>query len=105
MLTITQQRRPFQVSKYRSKMAIIADILEVLIDYGSDGALISAISRRANLSHYAVLDECQRLGDAGMVISMKNKKNHIFRINEKGIQFFFELQRFLAIVQTMNLRY
>lgn len=75
------------------------------MDCGSDGAFISAISRRANLSHDAVLEECQRLVEAGLVESVKDRRNHIFRINEKGIAFIFELRGFLTIVQTMNLRY
>ncbi len=104
-ITMIPQKRAFQVSKYRSKMAIIADILEVLMDCGSDGAIVSVIARRANLSHYIVIEECQRLGDAGLVESVRNKRNHIFRISEEGIKFFIEFQRFLTLVQTMNMRY
>jgi len=37
--------------------------------------------------------------------SVKNKRNRIFKINEKGITFFFELQRFITVVQTTSLRY
>jgi predicted transcriptional regulator len=106
MHTITQQRQSFQVCKYRrTKTSITADILGVLIDYGIDGALISTISRRANLSHNAALEKCQRLEDAGLVESIKDKRNHIYRINEKGIKFFFEFQRFLGIVKEISLKY
>ena len=86
-------------------MGIIADILGVTMDGGTQGVIVSAISRRANLSHYAVLEKCQKLIDAGLVESMKDNRNRLFVITEKGIRFFQEFQRFQSIVQMMNLRY
>jgi predicted transcriptional regulator len=91
--------------QYRSEMGIIADILGVTMDGGIQGVIVSAISRRANLSHYAVLEKCQKLIDAGLVESMKDDRNRLFRITEKGIRFFQEFQRFQNVVQGLNLRY
>ena len=91
--------------QYRSEMGIIADILGVTMDGGLQGVIISAISRRANLSHYAVLEKCQKLIDAGLVESMKDDRNRLYKITEKGIQFFQEFQRFQGVVQVLNLRY
>jgi predicted transcriptional regulator len=91
--------------QYRSEMGIIADILGVTMDGGIQGVIVSAISRRANLSHYAVLEKCQKLIDAGLVESMKDDRNRLFRITEKGIMFFQEFQRFQNVVQGLNLRY
>ncbi len=75
------------------------------MDGGLQGVIISAISRRANLSHYAVLEKCQKLIDAGLVESMKDDRNRLFKITEKGIRFFQEFQRFQGVVQGLNLRY
>ena len=91
--------------QYRSEMGIIADILGVAMDGGMQGVIVSAISRRANLSHYAVLEKCQKLIDAGLVESMKADRNRLFKITDKGIRFFQEFQRFQGIVQGLNLRY
>lgn len=86
-------------------MGIIADILGVTMDGGMQGVIVSAISRRANLSHYAVLEKCQKLIDAGLVQSVKDNRNRLFVITEKGIRFFQEFQKFQSLVQSMNLRY
>jgi predicted transcriptional regulator len=91
--------------QYRSEMGIIADILGVTMDGGTQGVIVSAISRRANLSHYAVLEKCQKLIDAGLVESMKADRNRLFRVTEKGIRFFQEFQRFQGVMQGLNLRY
>jgi predicted transcriptional regulator len=91
--------------QYRSEMGIIGDILCVARDCGAQGAIISSISRRANLSHYAVLEKCQKLIDAGLIKTDKDDRNRIFIITEKGIRFFQEFQRFQILIEPMNLRY
>jgi len=91
--------------QYRSEMGIMGDILDVTMDGGREGVIVSAISRRANLSHYAVLDKCEKLVTAGLVDSVKNERNRLFMITEKGLEFFQEFRRFQDLVESMNLRY
>jgi predicted transcriptional regulator len=91
--------------QYRSEMGIMGDILDVTMAGGRQGVIVSAISRKANLSHYAVLDKCEKLVTAGLVESAKNDRNRIFMITEKGLQFFQEFRRFQNLVESMNLRY
>ncbi len=91
--------------QYRSEMGIMGDILDVTMEGGRDGVIVSAISRRANLSHYAVLDKCDKLVIAGLVDSIKNDRNRVFMITEKGLQYFQEFRRFQSLVESMNLRY
>ena len=78
--------------QYRSEMGIMGDILNVTANGGRDGFIISAISRKANLSHYAVLDKCEKLVEAGLVESIKNDRNRVFQITEKGFRLFPGIQ-------------
>ena len=91
--------------QYRSEMGIMGDILDVTVEGGRNGVIVSAISRRANLSHYAVLDKCEKLVSAGLVESVKNDRNRVFSVTSKGLEFFREFKRFQNIVESMNLRY
>ena len=86
-------------------MGIIGDILDVTIQGGRKGVIISTIQRKANLSYYAVLDKCEGLISAGLVESTKNDQNRIYMITEKGLEFFQEFRRFQSLVESMNLRY
>jgi len=86
-------------------MSITGDILEVTIQGGREGVIVSTISRKANLSHYAVLDKCESLIFAGLVESTKKDRTRIFRITEKGLQFFQEFRRFQGLLESLNLRY
>ncbi len=89
--------------QYRSKIGIMDDILSVTMDAGSQGIIVSSISRRANLSYDAVLKKCQTLVDAGLLSSKKGSKKHLIVITEKGMGFFREFQRFKEVLQSLNL--
>ncbi len=92
-------------SQYRSEIGIISDILRVTMDCGRQGAIISSIARKANLSHYTAIEKCQKLVGFGLMEYVSDKRNRIFIITEKGIQFFQEMQRFLAVAQAVKIRY
>jgi predicted transcriptional regulator len=86
-------------------MGIIGDILEATMQGGVEGTIVSTITRKANLSHYGVLEKCERLISAGLVESTKKDRNRIFKITEKGLEFFQEFKRFQGLLESMNLRY
>ena len=86
-------------------MGIMGDILDVTMDGGQRGVIVSAISRKANLSHYAVLDKCENLINAGLMKSERLDRNRLLRITEKGLDFVQEFQKFQNLIESMNLRY
>ena len=91
--------------QYRSEMGVISDVLQVTMDCGRHGALISSIARGANLSHYTAVEKCQKLVDFGLMESASDKSNRTYIITEKGLQFFQEIQKFIAIVRAVKIRY
>lgn len=91
--------------QYRSELGIISEILQVTMDCGIEGAIISLIARRANLSHYTAIEKCQKLIDFGLMELRVDKKNRSFAITEKGIQFYHEMQKFIEIAQEIKIRY
>ena len=91
--------------QYRSELGVVAEVLQVTMDCGIQGAIISSIARRANLSHYTAMEKCQKLIDFGLMESRIDKKSRSFVITEKGIQFYHEIQKFLEIAQEIKIRY
>jgi len=90
--------------QYRSELGIVSEILQVAMDCGLQGAIISSIARRANLSHYTAMEKCQKLLDFGLMESRIEKKSRSFVITEKGIQFYHQMQKFLEIAQEIKIR-
>jgi len=90
--------------QYRSEMGIISDILRVTMDCGRQGAIISSIARRANLSHYTAIGKCQKLVDFRLMEYVSDKRNRTFIITEKGMQIFQEMQKFIELVQAVKIR-
>jgi predicted transcriptional regulator len=91
--------------QYRSEMGIMGDILDVTLNGGQQGVIVSVISRRANLSHYAVLDKCEKLVEAGLVETKRDERNRKFSVTEKGLEFIQEFKTFRDLLESMNLRY
>jgi predicted transcriptional regulator len=91
--------------QYRSELGIISEILQITMDCGMQGAIISSIARRANLSHYTAMEKCQKLIDFELMRLRLDKKSRSFVITEKGIQFHHEIQKFLEIAQEIKIRY
>ena len=90
--------------QYRSEMGILGDILDVASQGGREGAIVSSIARKANLSHYVAVVKCQKLIAAGLVENVRSKRNSAFLVTPKGLEFFAELRRFQGIAESVNLR-
>ena len=86
-------------------MRTLGDILEGIMEGGREGVIVSAVSRRAKLSHHPTLEKCGKLISAGLVESKIGKRNHIFTITEKGFQFIKEYREFQNLMEPLNLRY
>ena len=93
------------VRQYRSSLGITLDILQACMEAGIDGTSVFKISQKANLSHSVIVDNCQKLDNVGIVKTNKIKRKYIFTITEKGIKFFYELEKFKDTIQEMNIRY
>ena len=93
------------LKQYRSEMGVIADILGIMMEGGREGMIASGISRRANLSHLALVEKCQKLIDAELIQSRRAGRNRVFNMTEKGVWFFRELQKFRETVTHFNIRH
>jgi predicted transcriptional regulator len=97
--------KSFLKHRHRSTLSIARDILQACMDAGIDGIFISKISQKANLSYSTTISNCQKLINANLIRSVKNEKNHVFTITEKGIRFFKEFQKFHDYIKEINIRY
>lgn len=97
-------RRTMPKQQYRTSMGILSEILQIIMDGGLEGVMISEISRKANLSHNGTADNCQKLLNAYLIESIRKGRNYIFVITPKGIEFFKEFKIFQDMAQEMNLR-
>jgi predicted transcriptional regulator len=97
-------RKPALKHQYRTSMGILSDILQIIIDAGMQGVIVSEIARKANLSYTTTVENCQKLTNASLMKSFRRGRNYIFAFTPKGMEFFREFKRFQEITQEMNLR-
>lgn len=88
---------------YRTRSDIVEKVLDVIMNGGQNGVVISKITTKANLAYYSVLERCDNLENAGLIVKVKNGRKKLYVITEKGIKFFQEFQRFQNLVRSMNL--
>ena len=91
-------------AQYRSELAVVHNIMSLTAHEGFSGVRISKLTRKANLSHYALIEKCDRLIEAGLFEMIRDSRNRFYRITEKGIKFFDELTRFHNLAHSLNLR-
>ena len=85
-------------------MSIMGDILDATADCGTEGIIISALTRRANLNHYVALAKCQKLVEAGLVESTVSSGRRAFTVTSKGHEFVQEFRRFQGIAGSLGIR-
>jgi predicted transcriptional regulator len=96
---------PFLNPQYRDSLTITRDILQVCMNAGLEGILISRLSQKANLSHSTAMENCQKLIDADIIKSVRNKRSYVFKITEKGIKFFCEFQKFQDAINEITTKH
>lgn len=97
--------KPVPKQEHRSSLGIDKEILETCMDAGINGIPITELTRKTGTSNKSARQNCSRLVEAGLLNSIRTERNYIFVINENGIRFVQEIQRFYDAVQALNLRY
>jgi len=97
-------QKPMLKQQYRTSMGILSEIMQIIMDAGMQGVMVSELSRKSNLSYRATVENCQKLIDASLIESIRKGRNYIFVITPQGIVFFREFKRFQEITCEMNLR-
>lgn len=83
---------------YRSRFKITLDVLSCIND--NNDCIISMISRKANLSHYAVLNYTEPLKEVDFIKETRTKKSgfRFFEITTKGIDFLDKARTFFELL-------
>ncbi len=90
---------------YRTQVKIIADVLSATKDYsGEDGAGVTAIILRANLSYSRVAKILKDLVSAGLIEESFNGKVCKYRLSGKGEEFLQAYQKFEEFATSFGLR-
>ena len=83
--------------QYRTSMGILSEIMQIIMDAGMNGVMVSELSRRSNLSYTATVENCQKLIVASLIDSTRRGRNYILVITPQGIEFFREIKTFPEI--------
>lgn len=90
---------------YRTQVAIIADILSSTktINYDNSGIGVTAILRKANLSHPRLMKILKDLVTSGLIEESFKGKTNRYKTSMKGKQFLTEYTKFHEFADTFGL--
>ena len=91
---------------YRTQVRIIADVLQSARDLGSvDGIGVTAMLRRANLSHPRLMRILHDLVASGLLEMIDSPRGGArYRISDNGLEFLQAYSRFEDFAQAFGLR-
>ena len=91
---------------YRTQVRIIVDILTATkeFDYDNNGIGVSAIIRKANLSHPRLMKILRDLVNSGLIEESFKGKICRYKLSSKGEQFLSEYKRFHDFTDTFGLK-
>lgn len=89
---------------YRNTLQIIGDILEVVHEYGLEGANASRLLTKANLSYKTYQGFVGRLLQSGLIKIVEiDSENKVYVLTEKGMSYLSKYEEFESILSSLGL--
>ena len=88
---------------YRTSMQIVADLLTVTQESGSDGIKTTSLLTKANLSHSRLSKFLGNLTGAGLIVKIEYDGKNTFVITPKGRQYLESYKKFSTLAESFGL--
>ncbi len=93
------------MQQYRNRMKIISDLLSAALNFsGEEGASLSVLMRKSNLSYRGVQQLLSMLLAAGLMTELKEAKTVRYVISAKGCEYLAQFRQFEAFAESYGLR-
>lgn len=91
---------------YRTQVRIIADVLSSIkgVNHNKNGIGVTAIIRKANLSHPRLMKILKDLVSSGLIEESFNGKIPKYKLSKQGEQFLLEYQKFNYFTNSFGLK-
>lgn len=86
--------------KRRSKLRILADILEIL---GAGEANITKLMLEANLSYARLMKYVEELSEKGLVERVEDGREVRYKLTKRGREFLREFERMMKIAEAFGI--
>jgi predicted transcriptional regulator len=89
---------------YRNSVKIVGDVLRIADESGMAGVNLTALLRKANLSHGRLVSVALKLMDAGLIDEQMQEGQRIYVITSRGRDYLRRYQQFAETAHAFGLK-
>jgi predicted transcriptional regulator len=92
------------LTTYRSQVRVIADLLRAVRDDDEQGAKVTALLRKANLSYSRMIDLTEELVSKGILVRIPAERGSLYKLSDKGREFLSSMETFEEYAEAFGLK-
>jgi predicted transcriptional regulator len=91
------------LTTYRSQARVMADLLRAVRDDDEEGAKVTALLRKANLSYSKMIGLTDELVEKGLLVKIPVERGSLYKLSEKGKEFLSSMETFEEYAKAFGL--
>jgi predicted transcriptional regulator len=92
------------VTTYRSQVRVIADLLRAVRDDSEDGAKVTVLLRKANMSYSRMMELTEQLVENGLLVKIPIERGSLYKLSDKGREFLSSMETFEEYAEAFGLK-
>ena len=92
------------MTTYRSQVRVIADLLRAVRDDSEDGAKVTVLLRKANMSYSRMIELTEQLVENGLLVKIPIERGSLYKLSDKGREFLSSMETFEEYAEAFGLK-
>jgi predicted transcriptional regulator len=92
------------MTTYRSQVRVIADLLRAVRDDSEEGAKVTVLLRKANMSYSRMIDLTEHLVENGLLVKIPAERGSLYKLSDKGREFLTSMETFEEYAEAFGLK-
>ena len=92
------------MTTYRSQVRVIADLLRAVRDDTEEGAKVTVLLRKANMSYSRMIELTEQLVESGLLVKIPIERGSLYKLSAKGREFLSSMETFEEYAEAFGLK-
>ena len=92
------------MTTYRGQVRVIADLLRAVRDDSEEGAKVTVLLRKANMSYSRMIDLTEQLVANGLLVKIPIERGSLYKLSDKGREFLSSVETFEEYAEAFGLK-
>jgi predicted transcriptional regulator len=92
------------MTSYRSQVRVIGDLLRAVRDDSEEGAKVTVLLRKANMSYSRMIELTEQLVENGLLVKIPVERGSLYKLSDKGREFLASMETFEEYAEAFGLK-